>query len=56
MFDQGIVQVGFGVVLGQVEELDQITVLEDAGGVGVHFSHRWCEFYRGKYDPLKKGA
>jgi len=40
MFDQRIVEVGFGVAFGQVEEFDEIAVFEDRCGVGMQFSQR----------------
>ena len=53
VFYKAVVKVGFGVVLGQVEKLDKIAVFEDRSGIGMYFSHRWCEFCRRESDPLE---
>jgi len=40
LLDQAAMQVGLGVGRGQVEELDQIGVFKDRGGVGMQFCQR----------------
>ena len=46
LFEKGVVQVAFGMVRRQVQELEEVGVLEDGFGTGVQFSHRWCEYWR----------
>ena len=39
-FNQAAMEIGFGMILGQVEKLNQITVFKDGRGVGMQFSQR----------------
>ena len=54
MLDQTALQVSLGMPRRKVEELDEVAVLEDGGGVGMQLSQRCCDFHRGHDDPLEK--
>ena len=41
LLDQTALQVGLGMPRRKVEELDEVAVFEDGGGVRVSLSHRW---------------
>ena len=56
MGDEPALEVLLAVGLGQIQEVHQVAVFEEALGARVQFSQRWREFWFPGQGPLEEGA